>query len=162
MSFFILADRFIQLNKNFSSNTSTMFTKSFCVALRLILLIVVINAATTSYASAQEKKISVGAFDGVLIAGYVDNGGFLNFAGPNIAYKKGSTRVSLGMLPSLRYKKDPSTTTTNSSVFPALGVGLTLTYRKLAFQLPCYYNPKTSTANGAWFLGAGIGWRLAQ
>lgn len=122
------------------------------------LLSIVLLLATT--VRAQDKKISVGAFDGVLVAGYVDNGGFLNFAGPNIGYKKGATRISLGMLPSLRYKKDPSSTTTNASVFPALGVGLTVTYRKLAIQIPGYYNAKTSTTNGAWFVGVGIGWRL--
>ncbi|WP_300666929.1 hypothetical protein [Fluviicola sp.] len=118
------------------------------------------------YAKAQETKptettptVKFKPFDGVFILGYVDNGVFLNFTGPNISYTNKGSKIILGMLPSLRYKEDRGTYK-NSPITPNLGVGLTYCYKKFAIQVPLYYNAKTSTSNGKWNIGIGIGMRL--
>lgn len=98
-------------------------------------------------------------FDGVIVAGYVDNGAFLNFTGPSISLTIKKSKILLGMLPSLRYKEDNGIFK-NSPITPNLGVGLTYCYKMIAFQVPLYYNAKTSTANGRWNIGLGIGVRL--
>lgn len=115
---------------------------------------------------AQETKpepvkpvVKFSPFDGTIIAGYVDNGAFLNFTGPNLSVTHKSSRIILGMLPSLRYKEDKGPLK-NSPVTPNLGIGLTYSYKMIAFQVPLYYNAKTPTANGRWNVGVGIGVRL--
>ncbi|AEA42103.1 hypothetical protein [Fluviicola taffensis] len=106
-----------------------------------------------------KPSIKFNPFDGVIIAGYVDNGVFLNFTGPNISLTLKSSKILLGMLPSLRYKEDNGIFK-NSPITPSLGFGLTYSYKKMAIQVPIYYNTKTATANGRWNLGIGIGMRL--
>jgi hypothetical protein len=64
------------------------------------------------------------------------------------------------MLPSLRFKKDTGTIK-NSLVTPSLGFGITYTYKWLAFQVPLYYTTKTSTSNGRWNIGLGLGIKLS-
>jgi hypothetical protein len=132
----------------------------------LFYLISSIFSLFLSVAHAQEAKpapakpsIKVNPFDGVIVAGYVDNGAFLNFTGPNISLTYKSSKILLGMLPSLRYKEDHGIFK-NSPITPSLGFGLTYSYKKIAVQVPIYYNAKTSTANGRWNLGIGIGMRL--
>ncbi len=119
-----------------------------------------------STAFAQETKlepakpaVKFSPFDGVIVSGYVDNGAFLNFTGPNISLTIKSSKILLGMLPSLRYKEDNGIFK-NSPITPSLGFGLTYSYKKIAIQVPIYYNTKTATANGRWNLGIGIGMRL--
>lgn len=107
----------------------------------------------------KEKKVSVAFFDGTVIAGYVDRGAFLNFMGPNINLSKGNSRFVFGMLPSLRFKED-SGPTRNAVVTPNLGGGITYSYKKIAFQVPFYYNTKTATRNGQWVIGFGMGYRF--
>lgn len=124
-----------------------------------ILLFLSMLGHSTIYGQQQEKKIAVSVFDGVIVAGYVDRGAYLNFLGPNINFSKGNSKLSLGMLPSLRIKEDNSTPK-NSPVTPNLGVGLTYSYKKIAFQVPLYYNTKTATRNGRWEIGAGIGYKF--
>lgn len=110
---------------------------------------------------AQSDKIEFSAFDGYAIAGYVDNGAFINFTGPNFKYSIKESKFVIGMLPSLRFKKDNGKTE-NSFVTPNLGVGLTYSHNLWALQLPLYYNSKTSTENGKWNVGIGIGLRLDE
>lgn len=88
---------------------------------------------------AQSDKVKFSAFDGYVIAGYVDNGKFINFTGPNIKYSIKESKFVIGMLPSLRFKKDNGLTE-NSFITPNLGVGLTYSYKVWALQLPLYYN----------------------
>ena len=116
-------------------------------------------AATCANAQPQTKKIAVYVLDGIVSTGYVDQGAYLNFTGPNVSYTRGKSKLIFGMLPSLRFKLDTGTTK-NSPIFPSLGVGLTYAYKKLVVQVPLYYNAKTSTANGKWLIGVGIGFRL--
>lgn len=107
-----------------------------------------------------QQKENYQLFEGILAVGYVDNGAYLNFTGPNISIQKGESKVILGMLPSLRYKRDIGTTT-NPIIFPSLGIGLSCSYKNMVLQLPLYFNPKTNTQNGSWQLGVGIGFKLS-
>ncbi|GAA5101613.1 hypothetical protein GCM10023210_41620 [Chryseobacterium ginsengisoli] len=105
-----------------------------------------------------DSKIKASFFDGIAVAGYVDHGAFINFTGPNISYKNKDLKFILGMLPSLRIKEDKSEGTKNSAIMPNLGAGLTVVYKKIALQVPFYYNTKTSVQNGAWKMGIGLGY----
>lgn len=105
-----------------------------------------------------DLKIKASFFDGIAVAGYVDHGAFINFTGPNISYKNKDLKFILGMLPSLRIKEDKSEGTKNSAIMPNLGAGLTVVYKKIALQVPFYYNTKTSAQNGAWKMGIGLGY----
>lgn len=108
----------------------------------------------------QSEKVKFSAFDGYAIVGYVNNGGFINFTGPNISYSTKESKCLIGLLPSLRFKEDNTGVTKNSFVTPNLGVGLTYSYKVWSFQIPLYYSPKTATENGKWDVGVGIGLRL--
>ena len=108
---------------------------------------------------AQPEKLKFSAFDGYIIVGYVDDGAFINFTGPNINYSIKDSKFVVGMLPSLRFKEDHGPTK-NSLITPNLGVGITYSYKIWSFQLPFYYNSKTDTDNGRWHIGVGAGLRL--
>lgn len=113
-----------------------------------------------NFAQENNSKVNVSFFDGIALAGYVDDGGFLNFTGPNVNLVHRNTKIMFGMLPSLRIKEDRSETTKNSILTPNLGMGITVAYRKLALQIPFYYNAKTATENGKWKMGIGLGYRF--
>lgn len=104
------------------------------------------------------SKVKAAFFNGVTVAGYVDHGAFINFTGPNISITHQDIKFILGMLPSLRIKEDQSSGTKNNIITPNLGIGLTAVYRKIALQIPVYYNSKTAVENGAWKLGMGLGY----
>ena len=106
-----------------------------------------------------QNNIQSSFYEGIIVGGYVDNGAYVNFTGPNIKWQKFKSTFSIGMLPSLRFKKDKSITT-NSFITPSLGIGITYIYKSLAIQVPLYYNGKNSTQNGNWQLGIGLGYRL--
>lgn len=104
------------------------------------------------------SRIKASFFDGVAVAGYVDHGAFINFTGPNVSFTHNSLKLIAGMLPSLRIKEDRSAGTKNSPVMPTLGAGLTVVYKKIALQIPVYYNSKTASEDGSWKVGAGLGY----
>ncbi|MDW9381882.1 hypothetical protein [Chryseobacterium sp. JV558] len=104
------------------------------------------------------SKIKVSFFDGIAVAGYVDHGAFINFTGPNVSLTHQNIKFVLGMLPSLRIKEDRSLGTKNSPIMPTLGAGLTMVYKKIALQIPAYYNTKTADQNGSWKIGIGLGY----
>lgn len=112
-----------------------------------------------THPATKESKVAFGFFEGTVAAGYVDKGGFLNFTGPNVSLTSGKSKLLLGMLPSLRFKEDKSQVK-NSFIMPTLGMGLTYSYKKLALQIPLYYNAKTSTVDGKWNMGIGVGIKL--
>lgn len=101
-------------------------------------------------------------FEGVIVAGYVDQGAYINCAGPAIKFSKKPLAILVGLLPSLRIKKDKIATgaTQNSVITPNLGAGITVIYKHLAIQVPVYYNAKTSTKDGKWNPGIGIGYKF--
>ncbi|WP_194774561.1 hypothetical protein [Pararhodonellum marinum] len=123
-----------------------------------LLLIFMFFLSFTSYCQ-EDGKIKIRAYDGFIMTGYVDQGGFLNFTGPNANMTKGHSKYVLGMLPSLRFKQDNSTPK-NSFITPNLGIGFTYGYKIYAIQIPLYYNPKSATQDGRWHVGLGLGVHL--
>jgi hypothetical protein len=109
---------------------------------------------------AQEPKVNPALYEGLVNAGYVDNGYFLNFGGPNLNVSFRNSKLLLGMFPSFRFKEDKGTPK-SAFVTPALGLGLTYMYKSIALHLPLYYNAKTSKDNGKWNLGVGIGFKIS-
>ena len=104
------------------------------------------------------SKLRISFFDGIAAAGYVDHGAYFNFTGPNVSLTHKNVKYIAGMLPSLRIKEDHSSGTKNSRIMPTLGAGLTVVYKKIAFQIPAYYNAKTADLNGNWKIGFGMGY----
>jgi len=109
--------------------------------------------------SSQNENVHFSSFDGVIAIGYVNQGGFLNFTGPNIHATHKNSKFTLGMLPSLRFKRDIGTPK-NALITPNLGIGFTYCIKTFAIQIPLYYNSKTHTEGGKWHLGLGVGLRL--
>jgi hypothetical protein len=109
--------------------------------------------------SAPAVTLNPTVMDGTVILGYVDQGGFINFAGPGISFYRGPHKVILGMLPSLRLKRDPGHSR-HPAVLPALGVGLTYSFGRLALQAAGYYQTGTDHRIGRWVPGLGAGIRL--
>ncbi|MCX2432677.1 hypothetical protein [Pedobacter sp. GR22-10] len=114
------------------------------------------------FSSALKAQTKVALFDGTIVAGYVDHGGYVNCIGPSVKYLKKPFSISAGLLPSLRIKEDKvaAGATKNSLITPSLGLGLTAVFNHIALQLPLYYNTKTSTKNGEWNVGVGLGYKL--
>lgn len=137
-----------------------------CFAATLVLLAVFPSESRCRPVSNTPVPIPVAAapvvFDGVLAAGYVDRGAFVNFLGPALKLSRRPWSLSLGMLPSLRIKKDrvAADQPHNAAVTPSLGAGLTFTYRHLALQAPLYYNAKTGSRDGKWVVGIGLGYKF--
>ncbi|MFW0716144.1 hypothetical protein [Pedobacter sp. N23S346] len=109
-----------------------------------------------------KAQTKVALFDGTIVGGYVDHGGYINCIGPSIKYLKKPFSISAGLLPSLRIKEDKVApgATKNSLITPSLGLGLTAVFNHIALQLPLYYNAKTSAKNGEWNVGVGLGYKL--
>lgn len=128
--------------------------------MKKILLGTGIFISSLCFCQEKDSNLKVSFFDGIAVAGYVDHGAFLNFTGPNVSFTQQNLKLMLGMLPSLRIKEDRSSGTKNSAVMPTLGAGFAVVYKKLALQIPFYYNAKTSTANGSWKMGVGLGYRF--
>ncbi|REC54994.1 hypothetical protein DRF62_07700 [Chryseobacterium piscium] len=116
--------------------------------------------STLYFSQEKDSKLNVSFLDGIAVTGYVDHGAFLNFTGPNINFTYKNTKLMIGMLPSLRIKKDQSSGTKNSTIMPTLGIGFAVIYKKIALQIPFYYNTKTSTDSGSWKVGLGIGYKF--
>lgn len=101
-------------------------------------------------------------FEGVIVAGYVDQGAYINCTGPAIKFSKKPISVLVGLLPSLRIKRDKvaAGAPKNSMLTPNLGLGITAIYKHLAIQVPLYYNAKTSSKDGKWNPGIGVGYKF--
>ena len=114
-------------------------------------------------AQENNKNIQPVLFDGTFVAGYSGKGGYINCTGPGIKYKKGNTSLLLGLLPSLRIKKDDTGlagSTENKLITPSLGFGITATIHHFALQIPAFYTNKTTLEDGKWHLGIGIGYKF--
>ena len=108
------------------------------------------------------KKVSLSAWDGMAVAGYVNKGGFVNFVGPTVRFIRKPVVAGFGILPTMRIKEESGTKDApkNSAIMPTAGFGFTFVYKHLALQVPFYYNPKTATSNGKWNPGLGLGYKF--
>lgn len=108
------------------------------------------------------KKASVVGWDGMAVAGYVNQGGFINFGGPTVKLIRKPFSFGFGILPTMRIKQDdvPKGSPKNSAITPTAGFGFTIIYKHVAIQVPFYYNAKTATRNGKWNAGIGIGYKF--
>ena len=108
------------------------------------------------------KKVSLSAWDGMAVAGYVNKGGFVNFGGPTVRFIRKPVAAGFGILPTMRIKEESGTKDApkNSAIMPTAGFGFTFVYNHLALQVPFYYNPKTATSNGKWNPGLGLGYKF--
>jgi len=108
------------------------------------------------------KKVSLSAWDGMAVAGYVNKGGFVNFGGPTVRFIRKPVAAGFGILPTMRIKEESGTKDApkNSAIMPTAGFGFTFVYKHLALQVPFYYNPKTATSNGKWNPGLGLGYKF--
>lgn len=107
-------------------------------------------------------KAAVVGWDGMVIGGYVNNGGFVNFGGPTVKLIRKPFSFGFGILPTMRIKEDdvPKGSPKNSVIMPTAGFGFTIVYKHVAFQVPFYYNAKTATKSGKWNPGIGIGYKF--
>jgi hypothetical protein len=101
-------------------------------------------------------------WDGMMVAGYVNQGGYVNFGGPSVKLNRKPWSIAFGILPTMRIKEDKVAegAKKNSAITPTAGFGLTVGFKHLVVQVPVYYNPKSSTSNGEWNPGIGIGFKL--
>lgn len=121
------------------------------------LLLGIVGFFTTK---AQTFRTETTLYDGFVMVGWLPNGGFLNFTGPNFNFTFGRQKLVIGMLPSLRYLRDEGGPTRNAPIIPNLGTGITYAYDWAAVQMAFYYDNKTAAENGKWLLGFGLGLRL--
>lgn len=124
-------------------------------------VLIVCLALTMQFSSAKSQTKAV-LFEGIIVTGYVDHGGYLNCTGPSIKMIKKPYTFFLGLLPSLKIKEDKAVSgvTRNSVLTPFLGFGFTAAFRHLAVQLPVYYTNKTATQDGKWKMGVGLGYKF--
>src|SRR3546814_200457 len=91
----------------------------------------------TVFLKAQVNETKATLIEGIVVAGYADNGGYLNLVGPAIKFTNKPLTVFVGLLPSLKFKEDKSDSgTKNSLITPTLGFGLTTVYKQFAMQIP--------------------------
>jgi len=115
----------------------------------------------TMLLKAQTSETKATLVEGIVVAGYADNGGYVNFVGPAIKFTNKPLVVFVGLLPSLKFKEDKSASgTKNALVMPSLGFGLTAAYKHLAIQMPLFYNSKTASNDGKWNVGFGVGYKF--
>jgi hypothetical protein len=118
-----------------------------------------------SSANAQDKvqkKIFVAGWEGMAIAGYVNQGGFVNFGGPTVKFIANPFSFGFGILPTMRIKEDsaPKGSPRNSAIMPTAGFGFTVVYKRLIVQVPFYYNAKTALVSSKWNPGIGLGYKF--
>jgi len=129
--------------------------------LRTVLFGFILCLTPTIFVKAQVNETKVTLIEGVVVAGYADDGAYLNMAGPAIKFANKPWTVLVGLLPSLRFKEDKSASgTKNSLVTPTLGFGLTTIYKHFAIQVPLFYNNKTASGDGKWNVGVGMGYKF--
>jgi hypothetical protein len=122
-------------------------------------LFLIIGLIISTHINCQKKSLEASSISGIIVVGFVNQGAYINFTGPNISWNKNGTQIMLGMLPSLRFKED-SGSFKNSFITPMLGIGITYIYKAIALQVPFYYNPKSSLKNGNWQIGIGLGFKI--
>ena len=132
--------------------------KNACMGILILFSLSSLHAQQITSAS----KAGIVAWDGMVVAGYVNQGSYINFGGPSIRLVKKPWAFGFGILPTMRIKKEKVSegATRNSILTPTAGFGFTFAYRHMVVQLPFYYNSKTAVSNGKWNAGAGLGFRF--
>ncbi len=128
----------------------------------ICLVLTVFSFSSINAQTPPKTKATVVAWDGMIVAGYVNDGGFINFGGPSLKLIKKPWIFGIGILPSVRIKEDAvaAGAKKNSIIMPTAGFGFTMVYKHLVVQLPFYYNAKTAASDGKWHAGFGIGYKL--
>ncbi len=128
----------------------------------ICLLVTVFLFSTGKAQNSAKPKLSAVVWDGMMVAGYVNDGGYVNFGGPSLKLIKKPWCFGFGILPTMRIKEDRVTAGAkkNSPIMPTAGFGFTVLYKHFVFQVPFYYNAKTASSNGKWYPGLGIGFKL--
>lgn len=128
----------------------------------LYLFVLLLSALPAVSQTDPGKKNKISLFDGIIAAGYVDKGAYVNCTGPSVKFTRKPLTLMLGLLPGLRIKEDKiaAGAPKNSVVTPSLGFGLTLAIGHLVVQTPFYYTSKTSSKDGKWNPGVGLGYRF--
>jgi hypothetical protein len=111
---------------------------------------------------AQTTQIKPTLFEGVVALSYIDHGAAINCTGPAIKYTSKPFSLLIGLLPSLKIKEDksPGNAPKNAIIMPSLGCGVTAIYKHIALQMPMLYTAKTSTKDGKWNVGVGLGYKF--
>lgn len=112
---------------------------------------------------AQSQHVAhLSAWDGMVVAGYVGHGGYANFGGPSIKWSLKPCTIALGLFPAVRIKEDKvaDKMKKNSSIVPSTGFGITSSFKHLVLQIPVFYDAKSTSADGKWNLGIGIGYKF--
>ncbi len=133
------------------------------LSIKTICIVVTFFSFSSINAQAPPKtKATMVAWDGMIVAGYVNDGGYVNFCGPSLKLINKPWSFGIGILPSVRIKEDKvaAGAKKNSAVMPSAGFGFTMAYKHLVVQVPFYYNAKTAASNGKWLPGFGIGYKL--
>src|SRR5690554_442197 len=129
--------------------------------LRTIIFGCILSLMPTIFVKAQTNETKVTLIEGIVVAGYADNGGYVNLVGPAIKFTNKPWTMLVGLLPSLKFKEDkPASGSKNSLVTPTLGFGLTTVYKHFAIQIPLFYNSKTASRDGKWNVGIGMGYKF--
>ncbi|HUH19627.1 hypothetical protein [Albibacterium sp.] len=129
--------------------------------LKAIIVGCILSLMPTIFLKAQTSETKATLVEGIFVAGYADNGGYLNLVGPAIKFSNKPWTMLVGLLPSLKFKEDKTESgTKNSLITPTLGFGLTTVYKHFAIQIPLFYNGKTQTNDGKWNVGVGIGYKF--
>ena len=130
---------------------------------KTVCMVMMFFSISISYAQTVSKpKTTIVAWDGMMIVGYVNNGGYVNFGGPSLKLIQKPFSFGFGILPTMRIKEDKVAegAKKNSAVMPTAGFGFTVAYKHVVVQVPFYYNAKTAGSNGKWHPGIGIGFKL--
>jgi hypothetical protein len=133
--------------------------------MKKLIIVCICFACAFNSAWSQDKtgpQVKVTVWDGMMVAGYVNRGAYVNFGGPTLKLVRKPWNFGFGILPTMRIKEDqvPKGAPKNSIVTPTAGFGFTIAYKHFVFQVPFYYNPKSATVNGKWNPGVGIGFKV--
>ncbi len=130
--------------------------KTVCIAMMIF------SFNTSNAQNTVTTKTTIVAWDGMAVAGYVNDGGFVNFGGPTVKLVRKPFAIGFGILPTMRIKKDnvAKGSPRNSIVTPTAGFGFTFLFKHLVLQVPFYYNAKTAASSGKWNPGIGLGYKF--
>ncbi|WP_250318085.1 hypothetical protein [Pedobacter sp. B4-66] len=113
-------------------------------------------------AKSQTNHVKATLFEGAVVLSYIDHGAAVNCTGPGLKYTCKPFSLLVGLLPSLKIKEDksPGNAPKNATIIPSLGCGVTAIYKHIVLQMPMLYTAKTSSKDGKWNVGVGLGYKF--